>query len=147
MITKEQIQHTLIEAFPSFAPRVNESDLPYVVLGDFARFLLKRYQDNDEPVLREAARIIELLHTSGDKYVKEAATTGLLEGIQNTWPSEGVDPEPFRNLLGPVSQQWWDSLNRFWKKEIPFVGADIKCTEPGGGAYWRPANGSPNAHP
>ena len=86
MITKEQIVPLLTSTSPGFLPDEDDRDLPYVVLGDFARFLLEAFRKKDEPLLREAAALIERLHQEGDGYVREAATIGLLEGIQNTWP-------------------------------------------------------------
>ncbi|MCP4989763.1 MAG: hypothetical protein GY928_28010 [Colwellia sp.] len=126
MITKNQIVEILLNIFPTFVPDEDDIDLPYIVLGDFARFLLEAFQRKDESLLKKAAIFIERLHLEGDGYVKEAATIGLLEGIQNTWQGSGVEPEKFVPYLLPESKRWWDSLNRFWEKEIPHVGADIK---------------------
>jgi hypothetical protein len=126
MITRDQIANTLTEAFPRFTPDSDDVDLPYVVLGDFARFLLGIHELGDEDQLRKAAELIERLHIEGNSYVKEAATIGLLEGIQNTWGHAGADPEAFARRLLPESRRWWDSLNKFWQKEIPYVGADLK---------------------
>jgi hypothetical protein len=126
MITKDQIVNVLTSEFPAFSPDEDDRDLPYVVLGDFTRFLLEAFRNNDEALLTEAAALIERLHQEGDAYVREAATIGLLEGIQNTWPDSGIDPEAFIPYLLPESRRWWKSLNRFWNNEIPYVGADIE---------------------
>lgn len=115
-----------MDTFPTFVPDEDFIDLPYIVLGEFARYLLEAFQREDDSLLKKAAELIERLHLEGDGYVKEAATIGLLESIQNTWPSSGVDPEKLVPYLLPESRRWWDSLNRFWDKEIPYVGADIK---------------------
>lgn len=126
MITKDQIVNMLMSTFPTFMPNEENRDLPYVVLEDFACFLLETFQRKDESLLKKAAVLIERLHLEGDGYVKEAATIGLLEGIQNSWPDSGVDPEKLMPYLLSESRRWWNSLNRFWNKEIPYVGADIK---------------------
>lgn len=115
-----------MDTFPTFVPDEDNIDLPYIVLGDFARFLLEAFQQRNESLLKKAFVLIERLHLEGNEYVKEATTIGLLEGIQNTWPRSGVDPEKIIPYLLPESRLWWDSLNRFWNKEIPYVGADIK---------------------
>jgi hypothetical protein len=57
---------------------------------------------------------------------KEAATIGLLEGIQNAWQNSGVNPEKLVSYFLPESLCWWDSLARFWNKEIRYLGVDIK---------------------
>lgn len=133
MITRDQIVSTLTKAFPDFVPDNEDIGLPYVVLGDFARFLLRLQESKDDQWLEEAVQLVERLHVEGDSYVREAATIGLLEGIQNTWGHAGTDPEMFGRRLLPESRRWWDSLNKFWQKEIPYVGADLKgITEPDG---------------
>ena len=126
MIKKDQIVNILTNAFPTFALDEENRDLPYVILGNFACFLLEAFQRKDESLLKDAAALIERLHLEGDEYVKEAATIGLLEGILNTWPNSGVDPKTFAPYLLSESRRWWNSLNRFWNKEIPYVGADVK---------------------
>jgi hypothetical protein len=134
MISRDQIVSTLTEAFPDFVPDSDDTDLPYVVLGNFATFLIDVYESGHEDRVRKAAELIERLHIEGDSYVKEAATIGLLEGIQNIWEwrHSGSDPEAFAERLMPESRRWWDSLNKFWQKEILYVGADFYAnTEPG----------------
>ena len=125
MITRDQIVGTLTEAFPNFVPDSDYIDLPYVVLGDFARFLIDIYNTGNNNQLMKASELIERLYLVGDLFTREAATIGLLEGIQNTWRHAGSPPEKFADSLLPESRRWWDSLNRFWQKEIPHVGADI----------------------
>jgi hypothetical protein len=58
--------------------------------------------------------IIEKLYVEGDEYVKEAATIGLLEGIQNITGNRRLDPEVFVQYLKPESAKWWKKLNDFW---------------------------------
>jgi hypothetical protein len=129
---KEDIEGALIEACPGFETEVHRireeggSDLVYVTLGDFARYLLSAHKKNRTDDLRHAGAVIERMHTEGDHYVREAATIGALEGIKNVWSNNGIDPNLFAGFLGSESRRWWISLNRFWNGEIPFVGADIK---------------------
>jgi hypothetical protein len=59
---------------------------------------------------------VEQWHVSGDTYVKEAATVGLLEDLQNTNLHEGTDPDAFRKFLGPESERWWSKVVRFWSE-------------------------------
>lgn len=59
--------------------------------------------------------MVELWHREGDHYVKEAATIGLLEGIQNNATHAATDPVNFEAWLLPESKEWWDKLNQFWK--------------------------------
>lgn len=129
VIRKNQILGILTEAFPDFVPNNDHTDLPYVSLGDFSHYLRTLHESGDEKQLQKAAQLIEQLHVEGDSYVKEAATIGLLEGIQNTWEHAGLNPEMFGRRLLPESKRWWDSLNKFWKGEVPYVGADLNDSD------------------
>jgi len=76
-------------------------------------------------VFPAVARVIERLHVEGDGYVREAATIGLLEGIQNAWSNNTVDPESFVPHLLPESLRRWRSLNDFWSGESTSVGEGL----------------------
>ena len=121
----------LIEACPSFQPILDEhrqyygEEIPYVVLGDFSRHLLQLHQHHQTDVFPAVAQVIERLHVEGEHYVREAATIGLLEGIQNVWGNEGIDPELFVPYLLPESVRWWRSLNDFWSGKSKFVGEGL----------------------
>jgi len=125
MITKEQIVSILIGEFPAFKPDEDYDNLPYAALGDFARFSLSLYHGGNTAQLSRVGEIIERFHIEGDTYVREAATIGILEGIQNTWKNAGIDPEQFCPYLQPVSVRCWRSLGKFWNQDIPHVGFDI----------------------
>jgi hypothetical protein len=132
VITKEQVSGLLIAACPSFETASLEhktdygEDLLYVELGAFARHLLKLHQAKQTAEFSAVAQLIERLHVEGNAYVKEAATIGLLESIQNVWANCGVDPHEFYPVLLPESAKWWQSLDKFWNQQIRFVGEDIK---------------------
>ena len=120
----------LIEACPSFSEGWREhaeehgDDLAYVAAGAFARHLFVLHQANDPSSFLAVAAAIERLHLEGSPWVKEFATIGVLEGIQNVWSHSNADPEYFRSLLRPESQRLWDSLNNFWSGKVRYVGAD-----------------------
>jgi len=56
------------------------------------------------------SRVTEQLHLDGDDYVKEAATIGLLEGIQNDGGDRHVSTEELEAALGVEALRWWASL-------------------------------------
>jgi hypothetical protein len=126
MIVKDDMMGVLVDACPSFASDWHafkdewreESDLPlYVVLADLARHLIGKVERGETADLPEVFAAIERLHVEGDGYVKEAATVGLLEDLQNlNLHPNGTEPEQFRPYLCPVSAQWWDKLYRFWQR-------------------------------
>ncbi len=121
----------LLEACPSFRPKWDEhvedygEELLYVALGSLARHLLDLYKQQKVDCYSAVARVIEQLETEGDGYVREAATIGLLEGIQNVWGNNNVDPELFFPYLLPQSAKWWRSLNDFWRGNVRFVGENL----------------------
>jgi hypothetical protein len=112
----------LMKACPSYRLPDEDRELLYVMLSDFARHLLQLYRQHQTEVFPAVARVIECLHVDGDRSVREAATIGLLEGIQNVWGNEGIDPEVFSSYLFPESAKWWRSLNDFWSGKSKFVG-------------------------
>jgi len=127
MIPKQQVMPLLLEACPSFRPvweehlHDNGEELLYVALGDFARHLLDLFQAGKTEAFPAVAQAIERLHLEGDSNVREAATIGLLEGIQNVWGNNNVDPEFFLPFLLPESARWWKSLNNFWTGDSKHV--------------------------
>ncbi len=136
MIEQKQIMPLLISACPSFREiwdnelDPEDKELVYICLSAFARHLLTLHRQGARDEFPVVAEMIEKLHIEGDKYVREAATIGLLEGIQNVWSNEDVDPEEFTSFLLPESKRWWRQLNDFWSGRIPFVGATIANNPP-----------------
>lgn len=136
MITRNEIVGAILDACPGFKPVYaalcadGDADLTYIVLGRFACHLVELHQTGSEAEISNVAPLIERMHTEGDEYVRVAATIGLLEGIQNHPGASELDLLHFRSILGPESKRWWDSINKFWQKEIPFVGADLQPENP-----------------
>jgi len=117
----------ILEAGPSFLPAWQAfceewRDAPepplYVVLGDLSRHILERLETGNLDGMDDIFDVIEIWHVDGDAYVKEAATIGLLEGLQNNLSH--IEPSPLivRSWLRPVSRTWWDKLNRFWEGDV-----------------------------
>lgn len=105
-------------------PQVEISDgkLPYIVAGDFAGYLLKMYQNSNMTELIRGLDLIEKLHHSTYPKVQELATIGYLEGIQNVWGNNEVNPKAIFDYLGSESKKWWVELSKFWRKEIKYIG-------------------------
>lgn len=94
-----------------------EKELPYyLVLSDLARYISLLVNRGDIDELKAIFEVIERWHLEGDAYVKEAATIGILEDLQNTnVVGEGV-PELLENYLLPESKKWWTKVYEFWEK-------------------------------
>ena len=131
MITKEEMLPMLVEACPSFANKWEEHKreyhdeenfLPYIALGELARHLIELEKQNQTIEFENVFETVETLHLDGEHYVKEAATIGLLESMQNNLRDAA---EKFVKYLKPESLKWWNELNKFWNDEIRFVGQTL----------------------
>lgn len=130
MISKDDMMSILVAACPTFGPSwrafVEEwldepVELPlYVALGVFVRHLASMLERDDAIGLSAAFQAIETLHVEGDPYVREAATIGILESLQNV-----NEPKRFLQYLGPESRKWWDKLDRFWNGDATAL---LDCT-------------------
>ena len=133
MIAKEQVMPLLLEACPSFSERwkmhaadaAYEEGLLYVDLGEFAHHLVELVRAGATSEFAAVFDVLERLHIDGDSYVTEAATIGLLEGLQNVAENTGVDPQRFGPWLKPESAKWWSELRDFWDGKSPTVGAGL----------------------
>jgi hypothetical protein len=114
----------LVEASPTFAETWNqfqvewagEQSLPYyLALADFVRHMSHLLASGDEETLRRIFSVIERLHVEGSQSVREAATVGLLEDLQNAnLHDAGTSPEQFERFLLPVSARYWRKVEAFW---------------------------------
>jgi len=129
VIKKDQMFSPLLDACPSFRPvwekfigewKEEKEGLPiYLALSEVAQHLILLLQRGKTESFPRIFQIVEQWHTEGDSYVKEAATVGLLEDLQNSNLHENTEPEQFRRFLGPESEKWWDKLNEFWEEGEP----------------------------
>lgn len=123
----------LVEACPSFSKHWEEHKaeygdeedyLPYVALGGFSGHVIALHRNHAIEEFARVFEIVERFHVEGEEYVREAATIGLLESIQNGL--DRSDLEVFKGYLLPVSAKWWDQLNLFWTGKINYVGETCK---------------------
>jgi hypothetical protein len=64
-------------------------------------------------------RVVEAWHLEGEPYVKEAATVGLLEDLQNANLHKGAtSPDDFLDYLLPETRFWWFKVVDFWDKGV-----------------------------
>lgn len=130
-ISEDRVLEVLFRHIPEFKTlaesELDEEDckLGYIVAGSFARFLLDSYKENKTQILKSAAEFIEELYIKGNDKVKELATIGYLEGIQNVWGNNDTEPAIYYEYLLPESRKWWNQLNKFWNAEVKYVGETI----------------------
>jgi hypothetical protein len=135
-IKKQEVMKLILKACPSYQERWEkyyedsysdgDEQLLYIDLGDFAHHIVDLYKSNKMDEFPNIFEVIEQLHVSGDEFVKEAATIGLLEGIQNVFSHIGINPNVFYKYLNRESLLWWNNLNDFWDGKTQFVGGDKK---------------------
>jgi len=116
----------LLVADPSFQARwaefvaewSDEPELPlYLALTSLARHLLGRLEAGDTVGFDRVFAVVEQWHTSGDAYVREAASIGFLEELQTLSGGSGKRAVTVEPWLGPESRRSWDRLDRFWAGE------------------------------
>lgn len=132
MIEQEQAMPLLLTACPSFKGRwatyladhygAGDERLLYCELGEFSRHLIELASSGDAGELPAVFAAIERLHLEGTPYVREAATIGLLEGIQNNASHCDFDLRRLTPYLRPESAYWWQQVSDFWEGRIRFVG-------------------------
>src|SRR5690349_13869488 len=119
MIRREQIIERLVDACPSYrtcweiyrnSPEF-DVELLYVQLGNFAEYIVDLLERGETVELPALARELERLHADGDDYVKEAATIGLLEAIQNIAGHRGVSTKRLEAALGLETRRAWTNLD------------------------------------
>lgn len=91
----------------------------YVALGDLARHLIHLLERSESSEFTALFRAIERLHREGDDYVREAATVGLLEALQNLYHHATTNPDPSRAMLGPRTAQCWAVLSTSGENFFP----------------------------
>ncbi|NTG74463.1 hypothetical protein G6M02_14145 [Agrobacterium rhizogenes] len=113
----------LLEADPSFCEvwetfkQTYEShhELPdYLALSDLARHLIQNLETGNTRRFDCIFDVVERWHLVGDPYVKQAATVGLLEDLQNTNLHRITRPEDFLPWLQPETLIWWTKVHEFW---------------------------------
>lgn len=129
MISKHEMMNPILKVSPSFQNLWNEfleewkddkGDLPiYLALSDLARHIASLISEDKEKELKNIFEIVEKWHVEGEEYVKEAATVGLLENLQNTNIVGKTVPGKIETYLFPESKRYWKKLYDFWEKNIP----------------------------
>ncbi|HEY2747682.1 MAG TPA: hypothetical protein VGL86_23835 [Polyangia bacterium] len=139
MLGRDDVMPLFLLACPSFgepwaAYRRDATYVPgmlYLDLAELVRHVLAlEISGGADGELARVFAIVERLHVEGDAVVREAATIGFLEGLQNNAEHAGIDAQRFERRLGPESTKWWYELARFWSGEVPFVGAGLTGKPP-----------------
>lgn len=125
MITRSEMFQPLLRADPSFEPKwlafckewSHEEDPPlYAALAELARHLIAQLEAKTTDRFDAVLDVVERWHLEGDDYVREAATIGLLEDLQNLNLHDRTSPSDFIVWLRPETRRWWDKVEAFWSE-------------------------------
>ncbi len=120
-MTESQVMPLLRTACPSFEGRwqayvsdpIYDESLLFVHVGEFASHLVDLMVEGMVAEFGSVFDTVERLLVDGDLRVRQAATVGLLEGIQNVSGGK-TDPERFVPYLKPKTARKWQLLNDSW---------------------------------
>ncbi len=120
----------LLQADPSFREKWevfreeyrSADELPlYLALSELARHLIQDLETGNTHRFEAIFDVVERWHINGDLYVKEAATLGLLEDLQNGRLHRKTRPEDFLPYLQPETLKWWTKVHEFWATGKPII--------------------------
>ena len=125
MLSKETMMLPILQVAEGFKPIWNEfldewsdeNEVPvYLALSDLAKYVSTLVEKSDGEELRDIFSVVERWHLEGDKFVKEAATVGLLEDLQNTNVVGVGVPQKIEPFLLPQTKLWWQKVSLFWSE-------------------------------
>ncbi len=131
LIDRDGMMKPMLLACPSFVPTWERflqqwrapdgtRDLPlYLALSELADHLIAKLERGETDDFSAVFAVIERWHREGTRYVKVAATVGLLEDLQNVNRHGASSPSAFLPWLGPETARWWHKVDRFWSHGEP----------------------------
>ena len=135
MIGREDVEALLLRACPSFEGSPDRLEYHkdfdeeaeaqvYLLAGVFVRHLTALNGAGRREEFPAVFDVIEELHIRGDKYVRDLASIGFLEDLQNTnlHPANSR-PEDFIPYLRPASRWWWEEVELFWDGKVNPIGS------------------------
>lgn len=125
------VYRSIIEECPAYREQFLflEKDLYYQIAANFADFIVEAYVQNKKEILKSFVRLIHNLIGHEDDKVGEFAVIGVLEAIQGDLSRAPEKYLEFSKMLTSQTRLWWNSLDKFWNKEIPYVGFDISASK------------------
>jgi hypothetical protein len=127
-LSKKQLYQLVIAECPDYESRFmlfEDKYLLYSFANDFAHYIAELYQVQRDDAFRRAIRIVHTLVMHSDQKILELGIIGILEDLQNITLREQINEGEFVKHLTHETRLYWDSLNKFWNKEIPHVGSDV----------------------
>lgn len=124
VIEKQQIFPMLLAACPSYVNRYEayiaknyepeEERLLYVDICDFTAYIIECDQHQKTDEFNDVFELVEQMLVHGDYYVKDFATVGILETLQNQLLDKKIELGEFEKRLYPESKLCWNQIIDFW---------------------------------
>ena len=120
----------LLQADPSFCAKWetfleeyrSDDELPlYLALSELARHLIQDLETGNTHRFGAVFDVVERWHIKGHPYVKEAATVGLLEDLQNGYLHRKTSSGDFLPWLQPETLAWWTKVHELWATGKPKI--------------------------
>lgn len=127
MISQQEMFDLVLEVDPTFQPVWDafldkwrdQIELPlYLALRDLAQHLIGKLESGQTSELQRIFKVVERWLADGDELVREAATIGLLEDLQNPNLHKTTSPDQLKQWLGPLGAMQWTEVERFWSGQI-----------------------------
>jgi hypothetical protein len=93
----------------------NEERGTFNDMGVIAHYLVRCYEQQHFDDLAVAFALLERCFADGDEQAKEAATSGIIEDIQNISLNHKFDPHVFMRWLGPQTKKAWELMITAWQ--------------------------------
>ncbi|MCP9481724.1 hypothetical protein NNA36_07080 [Shimia sp. CNT1-13L.2] len=126
MINRDQMFEPILVAYPNFSSKWQEfvdewagdpEGLPnYLLISDLVRECSGLLSSGRTKELGQIFEVVETWLIEGEPYVKEAATVGFIEDLQNENLHVGTEPKDFVQYLKPESAFWWRKVEDFWQR-------------------------------
>lgn len=131
MIIRDQMFEPIIVAYPNFYNKWQEfvdewagepKGLPhYLLISDLVRECSGLLSSGRTIELGQIFEVVERWLMEGEPYVKEAATVGFIEDLQNENLHTGTEPKDFVQYLKPECAFWWRKVEDFWQRGTALV--------------------------
>lgn len=121
MITYAEVLDVVLPTVPDPPALDDAGELPYLDASAVAVHVVGLVRAGRTDELGPFFAAVERLLLDGDDDVRNLATVGYLESLQNHAGHAGLDSALFVPLLGPQGARWWRGLNAFWSGEAAAV--------------------------
>jgi hypothetical protein len=108
----------------SISDSIDEFDgdeLPYIWVGSYVADAANLFNSGNKGPMDNLIIMAEELLKNDSHYVREFATVGLIEDMQNSnLVPDNIQKYIYSNL-NPLAKLTWEDVDRFWSGKLPFI--------------------------